>query len=177
MMSKETVSLPPRATEQTNQTSSSSTSAYGYVPPSLRKGVKKSSSAPVISVDMSSESFPTLMSPSLSTSSLPLLSHSSSASSLTKWNTSISSSNNTPISFKDKIDTLISFEKLSETEKKARIEARQAMEGFVSLPLKLTSNYIRTLDEQIATRYEEERSWNEAVLCGTQNLISLEPIE
>ena len=167
MMSKDTVSLPPRATDQTTQNSSNSTSAHGYVPPSLRKGVKKSSSAPVFSVDMSAESFPTLMSPSSS----------SSLQSLSKWNTSTSQPNNSPVSFKDKIDTLISFEKLSETEKKARMEARQAMEGFVSLPLKITSNYIRTLDEQIAARQDEERSWNEAVLCGTQNLISLEPIE
>jgi hypothetical protein len=166
-MSKDTVSLPPRATDQTTQNSSNSTSAHGYVPPSLRKGVKKSSSAPVFSVDMSAESFPTLMSPSSS----------SSLQSLSKWNTSTSQPNNSPVSFKDKIDTLISFEKLSETEKKARMEARQAMEGFVSLPLKITSNYIRTLDEQIAARQDEERSWNEAVLCGTQNLISLEPIE
>jgi hypothetical protein len=61
------------------------------------------------------------------------------------------------LNFKQKIDDLIEFEKKSELEKEALREAARAMEGFVTLSLKITPEFRRRFNDGIARAIEIEK--------------------
>ncbi len=61
-----------------------------------------------------------------------------------------------PVSFKEKIDELIAYEARTEQEKEAAEEARRALEGFVSLPLKITPEFIKKYNDTLAAAIERE---------------------
>ncbi len=54
------------------------------------------------------------------------------------------------LNFKQKIDDLIEFEKKSEIEKEALREAARALEGFVSLSLKIDRKFIHKYNHTLA---------------------------
>lgn len=54
------------------------------------------------------------------------------------------------LNFKQKVDELIEFEKKSELEKEALREAARALEGFVSLSLKIDHNFINKYNTTLA---------------------------
>ncbi len=63
------------------------------------------------------------------------------------------------LNFKQKVDELIEFEKKSEPEKEALREAARAMEGFVSLSLKVDRTFINKYNATLAraSSIEKER--------------------
>ena len=61
-----------------------------------------------------------------------------------------------PVSFKEKIDELIAYEARTEQEKEAAEEARRALEGFVSLSLKITPEFIKKYNDTLAAAVERE---------------------
>ncbi len=62
-----------------------------------------------------------------------------------------------PVSFKEKIDELIAYEARSEIEKEAAEEARRALEGFVRIPLKITPDFIKKYNTNLANAVEREK--------------------
>ena len=61
------------------------------------------------------------------------------------------------LNFKKTIDDLIAFEKRSEIEKEAAREAAAALEGFVTLPLKITPEFRRRFNDGVARAIEIEK--------------------
>lgn len=63
----------------------------------------------------------------------------------------------TSLNFKQKVHDLIAFEKRSEIEKEAALDAARALEGFVSLSLKITPEFRRRFNEGVARAIESEK--------------------
>lgn len=61
------------------------------------------------------------------------------------------------LNFKQKIHDLIAFEKRSEIEKEAALDAARALEGFVSLSLKITPEFRRRFNDRVAHAIEIEK--------------------
>jgi len=142
-------SLPPRAD---GWTPVGPKKASSYVPPHLRKAVAEAEKKKPIDMN-SRELFPTLCTAPVQ-------------SVMTTWDSKKS--------FKEKIDGLIALEAMTEREKQLREEAKRAMEGWVTLPLKLTPEVRAQLEQRRLEREAAYDAWNYAVDCGTQGLISLE---
>jgi hypothetical protein len=79
--------------------------------------------------------------------------------------------------FKKKIDDLLEFEKLSEIEKQIRLDKKRIMEGFVSLPTRISPEYRESIFTSQKELVEEANKWNLDSDAGIQGLISLETIE
>jgi len=81
------------------------------------------------------------------------------------------------VSFKNKIDALIEFEKLSAIEQQKRLAANRAMDGFVALSLNLTDEVReemfqrRIAQKNLAEQYQIDKD------CGIEGAISLESIQ
>jgi hypothetical protein len=78
------------------------------------------------------------------------------------------------ISYKEQIDKLIEFEKMTEAEKQARLNARKTMEGWEVLPLKLTEERLRELHKAQEEAEEAHIAYEMASNIGAQDLIPLE---
>jgi hypothetical protein len=61
------------------------------------------------------------------------------------------------LDFKQKINDLIAFEKQSEYEKEAAREAARALEGFVTLSLKINADFINRYNKNLARAMEIEK--------------------
>ena len=111
----------------------------GYVPPHLRAKVaaEAAEAEKKKPIDVTSAAmFPTLGGPKVSTTNASM------------WGG--------PVSFKEKIDELIAYEARTEQEKEAAEEARRAMDGFVSLSLKITPEFIKKYNDTLAAAVERE---------------------
>jgi len=125
-----------------------------YVPPHLRKALEEAARKEANKLDINSRiQFPTLGSATIEQIAVP-----------------------TKTTFKEKIDSLIAFEQLSEQEKQARLQAKKAMEGFEVLSLRLTPEYRRVLIDRQLARDRAVVQWELDVARGTQGLISLEDV-
>jgi hypothetical protein len=142
-------SLPPRSDEWTTVAPKKTSS---YVPPHLRKALTEAEKKKPIDMK-SKELFPTLCTAPVQ-------------STVTTWDSKKS--------FKEKIDGLIALEAMTEREKQLREEAKRAMEGWVTLSLKLTPEVRAQLEQRRVEREAAYDAWNYSIECGTQGLISLE---
>lgn len=61
------------------------------------------------------------------------------------------------LNFKQKIDELIALEKRTEAEKEAALEAARALEGFVTLSLKINRDFINKYNTTLARALEIEK--------------------
>ncbi len=111
----------------------------GYVPPHLR--AKAAAEAAEAEKKKPIDIKNTAMFPSLGGPKAP-------SSSSNSWSG--------PVSFKEKIDELIAYEARTEQEKEAAEEARRALEGFVSLPLKITPEFIKKYNDTLAAAIQRE---------------------
>jgi predicted restriction endonuclease len=145
------LTLPPRS-----DGSKSEPVKNGYVPPHLRKGEKNTISSTPVAVDMSTQSFPEINTEVKKTTPSNV------------WSKT---------TFKKKIDDLLEFEKLSEIEKQIRLDKKRIMEGFVSLPTRISPEYRESIFTSQKELVEEANKWNLDSDAGIQGLISLETIE
>jgi len=145
-------SLPPRS-DANGWTTVAPKKTNSYIPPHLRKAAAEAEKNKPVDFN-SPTAFPSIL------KSPPV--------------NSIVSSWKSKTSFKEKIDGLIALEALSEREKQAQEEARAAMEGWATLPLKLTPEIRAQLEQRRIEREAAYDAWQYAVDCGTQGLISLE---
>jgi len=80
----------------------------------------------------------------------------------------------TKISYKEQIDKLIDFEKMTEAEKQARLNARKTMEGWEVLPLRLTEERITEIHTAQEAAEQAYIAYEMASNIGAQDLIPLE---
>jgi Holliday junction resolvase len=91
-----------------------------------------------------------------------------------KQQTSGAWASKTKISYKEQVDKLIEFEKMTEAEKQARLNARKTMEGWEVLPLKLTEERLREIHKSQEEAEEAHIAYEMASNIGAQDLIPLE---
>jgi len=129
-------------------------SKSSYVPPHMRKAQKEAEKNKPVDFN-SFEAFPTL-------------------NTAPKQPTTSAWAAKTKISYKEQIDKLIDFEKMTEAEKQARLNARKTMEGWEVLPLKLTEERLREIHKAQEKADQAYIAYEMASNIGAQDLISLE---
>ena len=125
-----------------------------YVPPHMRKAQKEAEKNKPVDFN-SLEAFPTLnIAPKQQTSGA--------------WAAT------TKVSYKEQVDKLIEIEKMTEAEKQARLRAKQSMDGWEVLPLKLTKERITEIHNAQEAAEEAHIAYEIASNIGAQDLIPLE---
>jgi hypothetical protein len=129
----------------------------GYIPPHLRKAQQEAEKHKPVDLN-SLTSFPTL--------------GSSPKPTLIKKPPHEPETNT--LSYKTQIDKLIELEKMTQAEKAARLNSKKSMEGWCSLPLKISKERLQEIRKAQEDSEKACLEYELALCAGTQDLYSLE---